>query len=224
MARTTPVSFYTPDADNPYESEDVGPLVIPGKYFASLHLIKPDGTNETLVEPVSFNINSLNNASIPVADRKALHAFYQKLADLRKVVLGTSSYKGEMRSRIKFIKTGLQQSQGNTISMLADVKQIEKKLDEIDLTMDGDASLAKYEFETTPGLVGQIEGVIGSLYGTTVMHSKTYEDVYEKVKKQFAGVYTNVKAADDLLRALEKKLDTCGMPYTPGRLPVYNGN
>lgn len=224
MARTNPISFYTPDPDNPYEGEDVGPLVIPGKYFASLHLIKPDGTNETLVEPVAFNINSLNNASIPVSDRKALHAFYQKLADLRKVVLGTSSYKNEMRSRIKFIKTGLQQSQGNTISMLADVKQIEKKLDEIDLAMDGDASLAKREFETVPGLVGQIEGVIGNLYGTTVMQSKTYEDVYDKVKKQFGVVYNNVKTTDELLRNLEKKLDSTGLPYTPGRLPLYNGN
>lgn len=224
MARTSPVTFYTPDPDNPYEGEDVGPMVIPGKYAASLLLIKPDGSNEALAGPVSFNITSLNNASLPVADRKALHTFYQKLADLRKVVLGTSSYRSEMRNHIKFIKAGLQQAQGNTISMLTEVKQLEKKLDEIDMTLDGDASLSKREFETTPGLVGQIENVIGNLYGTTAMHSKTYEDVYEKVKKQFGAVYSKVIEADEALRSLEKKLDTSGLPYTPGRLPTYNGN
>jgi photosystem II stability/assembly factor-like uncharacterized protein len=223
MARTNPISFYTPDPDNPYEGEDVGPLVIPGKYFVSLHVVKGDGSTETVAEPVAFNIRSLNNASIPVADQKALYAFYLKLADLRKVVLGTSSYRNEMRNRIKFIKTGLQQSQGNTLAMFAELKQLEKKLDEIDLLMDGDNSLAKREFETVPGLVSQIENVIGNLYGTTGMQSKTYEDVYEKVKKQFAAVYASVKSADEALRGLEKKLDSTGLPYTPGRLPVYNG-
>jgi len=146
------------------------------------------------------------------------------LAELRKVVLGTSSYRHEMRNRLKFIKTGLQQSQGNTLSLIAEAKQIEKKLDEIDRVMDGDNSLARREFETLPGLVEQIENVIGNLYGTTSMQSKTYEDVYEKVKKQFGSVYANVKTTDEALRTLEKKLDTTGLPYTPGRFPVYNGN
>jgi len=224
MARTNPISFYTPDPDNPYEGEDMGPLVIPGKYFASLHLVKSDGSAETLAEPVAFTINSLNNATIPVADKKALQAFYIKLAELRKVVLGTSSYRHEMRNRIKFIKTGLQQSQGNNLNLLAEVKQVEKKLEEIDMALDGDRSLEKREFETVPGLVGQIENVIGNLYGTTAMQSKTYEDVYEKVKKQFGGVYSQVKTTDETLRGLEKKLDSTGLPYTPGRFPVYNGN
>lgn len=223
MARTNPISFHTPDPDNPYEGEDVGPLVIPGKYFVSLHLVKSDGSTETLAQPVAFNINSLNNATIPVADQKALQAFYLKLADLRKIVLGTSSYRNEMRNRIKFIKTGLQQSQGNTLALIAEVKQLEKKLDEVDMALDGDNSLARREFETVPGLVGQIENVIGNLYGTTGMQSKTYEDVYEKVKKQFSAVYASVKSADEALRGLEKKLDSTGLPYTPGRLPVYNG-
>ncbi|HXB41261.1 MAG TPA: glycosyl hydrolase [Bacteroidia bacterium] len=224
IARTTPVSFYVPDADNPYESEDVGPLVIPGKYSALLMLVKNDGSTEKLTEPVTFNINSLNNASIPVADRQALHVFYLKLAELRKVVLGTSSYRSDMRNRIKFIRAALQQAQGNNLNLLVELKQIEKKLDEIDLVMDGDNSLTKREFETIPGLVGQIENIIGGLYGTTVSPSKTYEDVYQKVKKQFGSVYNNVKNTDETLRNLEKKLDNNGLPYTPGRLPVYNGN
>ncbi len=223
-AKTNPITFYVPDADNPYESEDGGHLVIPGKYFAALYLVKSDGSNEKLCEPVAFTINSLNNASIPVPDKQALHAFYLKLADLRKVVLGTSSYRSEMRNRIKFIKAGLQQAQGNNLSLLADLKQIEKKLDEVDLALDGDNSMAKREYETLPGLTGQVGSVIEGLYGTTAMPSKTFEDVYEKVKKQFGLVYTNVKSADDALRNLEKKLDTIGLPYTPGRLPVYIGN
>jgi photosystem II stability/assembly factor-like uncharacterized protein len=223
-ARTNPITFYTPDADNPYEGEDVGSLVIPGKYFASLHLIKNDGTLEKLSEPVSFNIISLNNASIPVADKQVLQNFYVKLADFRKIVLGTSSYRQEMRNKIKFIKAGLQQSQGNNLNLLADVKQIEKKLNEIDLAFDGDQSLAKREFETLPGLVGETENIIGGLYGTSVIQSKTYEDNFEKIKKKFSQVYKQVKEADETLDALEKKLDSSGLPYTPGRLPVYIQN
>jgi photosystem II stability/assembly factor-like uncharacterized protein len=222
MAKTSPVTFYTPDPDNPYEGDDQGSLVIPGKYSASLSLVKSDGSLEKLCEPVAFNIVSLNNASLPVTDKAALNAFYIKLADFRKIVLGTESYKSEMRNRIKYIKTGLQQSQGNNLSLLADVKQIEKKLDEVDLEMDGDASLAKREFETLPGLVGQIENIVSNLYGTTAMHSKTYEESFDRVKKKFVVVYKQVKEIDDALRAVEKKSDSTGLPYTPGRLPVFN--
>ena len=224
IAKTNPVTFYIPDADNPYEGEDMGSLVIPGKYFASLQLVKNDGSTEKLTEPVAFNIVSLNNASIPITDKQSLQSFYVKLADFRKVVLGTSSYRQEMRNKIKFIKTGLQQAQGNNLNLLTDVKQIEKKLDEIDLILDGDQSLAKREFETLPGIVEQTENIIGGLYGTTVMQSKTYEDSFEKIKKKFTLVYKQIKEADDALNTLEKKLDTTGLPYTPGRLPVYNQN
>ena len=221
MARTTPITFNTVDVNNPYESDDVGPLVIPGKYFATVYLVKNDGTNEKLTEPMMVEIQSLNNASIPVADKQSLKNFYIKLADVRKVILGTSSYKGEMRNKLKFIKAGLQQSQGNNLNLLAEVKQIEKSLDEVDLLMDGDQSLAKREFEVLPGLVAQIEGIIGGLYSSTSYQTKTYEDAFASLKKKFSSVYKQFKSADEALNTLEKKLNASGLPYTPGRLPDY---
>ena len=222
MARTVPITFNHADPDNPYEGEDQGPLVIPGKYFVSLYLISAEGNATQLAGPAPFNIYSLNNASLPVPDRSDLQSFYNHLADFRKSLLGTSSYRQEMRSHIKFIKAGLQQSQGNNLNLLADLKKIEKQLDAIDLDLDGDASLAKREFPTVPGLIAQTENIVGNLYSCTSMPGKTYQDAFEKVKKKFATTYLAIQTADGNLKSLEKKLDEAGLPYTPGRLPAFN--
>jgi hypothetical protein len=33
---TSPVSFYTPDPNNPYESDEQGPVALPGKYVCTI--------------------------------------------------------------------------------------------------------------------------------------------------------------------------------------------
>ena len=70
---TSPVSFYTPDPDNPYESGETGPMALPGKYQVRLELVQ-GFTVTKLCSDITFNIITLNNSSLAV-DRNKLEQF-----------------------------------------------------------------------------------------------------------------------------------------------------
>jgi hypothetical protein len=167
-----PINFYKPDPDNPYESEDIGPLALPGKYSVSIELYTSKGI-EKLGEEVSFNLVNLLQPTLPT-DQKALTAFNKELTDFRSVVLGVNSYTKEMENRLKFIKAGLMQYGKGDQSLLEEAKKIESSLYELNLILGGDASLAKREFETKNSLIGSIENIAYNLWATTAQQPGTY--------------------------------------------------
>jgi len=215
LEKTSPVTFYQPDPNNPYESEDQGPMAIPGKYNVTIKLIV---NNEVkfVSKTETFLLRSINENK--VQENKSFNA---DLAEFRRIVLGVSSYVNEMNSRLTFIKKGALQT--NDLTLLKDIEVIEEKLYQINLLLNGDASLAQREFETLPGIIGSIEGIVGGLWSTTEMATNTYKEKLISLKTKFGGVYSDVLTAKTLLDALENKLEQLKVPYTPGRLPYWKG-
>ena len=119
------------------------------------------------------------------------------------------------------MKAAVAQSQGNNLNYLDDLKKLETRLVNADELMGGDASMAKREFETLPGILGLEENVVYAVWGTTTPITETHKASLEMVRKKFAPVYAEVKAIDSELQKLEQKLENIKAPYTPGRLPTW---
>lgn len=214
-----PINFYKPDPDNPYESEDSGPLALPGKYSVSMELYTSKGV-EKIGEEISFNLVNLIQPSLNV-DRAALTAFNKELTEFRRVVLGVGSYTKEMENRIKFIKAGLIQYGKGDVALIEECKKIEEDLTAIGIVFSGDGSLAKREFETRNSLIGSIENIAYNLWATTAQAPGTYSEKLGELKKEFGMAYTKTNAIRLALEGLEKKLDQGKFPYTPGRFPEW---
>ena len=71
---TSPITFYVPSGDNPYETLDKGPVALPGKYYAQLIKIE-NGISENLSDKINFNLTTLTNGSIPEIDKAKLISF-----------------------------------------------------------------------------------------------------------------------------------------------------
>jgi len=82
--KTSPITFYVPDPNNPYEGDDQGALAMPGKYSIQCLIVK-DLKVVTNSESQTFELQSLYPIT---SDPK----FNQKLADFRAVVLGVNQY------------------------------------------------------------------------------------------------------------------------------------
>jgi photosystem II stability/assembly factor-like uncharacterized protein len=217
---TSPVSFYTPNPDNPYESEDKGPAAVPGKYFVQITKIS-EGKLETLSDKVAFNIVTLQNSTLPLPDQKETQEFNKTLAEFRRVMLGSDAYVNNMKERIKFVKAGLQKGPSNSLTLLQDVKTIENLLKDITFILHGDASLAKREFETLPGLTGALEGVVYGTWSNSLGATNTYKEKLTEVKDKFKPVYVQISEASKKLAELEAKAESMKLPATPGRLPKW---
>lgn len=212
--KTSPVTFYTPNPDNPYEGDDQGPLAIPGVYTVQLQLVQGADV-QNLSAPVAFRIRTLFG---PNGDNSAFNA---ELAEFRRVVLGVNQYCSELQNRISFIKKGATQIQDQQV--LKQLAAIEEQMYSIQLRLHGDGSMAAREFETLPGLVSAIEGIVGNLWATSQTATGTYKEKLSELEQRFGLVYSDVVKLKGLLEALEKQLESKQFPYTPGRLPDWKG-
>ena len=210
--KTSPITFYVPDPNNPYEGDDQGALAMPGKYTIQCLLVK-DLKVLTNSESQTFELRSLYPIS---SDPK----FNQKLADFRAVVLGVNQYMDHLNNKMSFIKQGINQLA--SVSYLNNISEIERLTHDIQLKLHGDGALASKEFEVLPGLVGALEGIVGGLWSTSQTPSTTYLNKFDQIQIDFAPVYEQVKQLDEKVKALEQLLNDSKFPYTPGRLPVWS--
>ena len=104
-----------------YSSADVGQLALPGKYTVTAYL-STNGKTEKLSEPKTFEIELLNNTTLPAADKKALLAFQKEVAELRRSVDGSGKLLSELKNKLKYIKTAIQTTPNVNLNFLSDVK------------------------------------------------------------------------------------------------------
>lgn len=217
---TSPVNFYTPNPDNPYEGPDIGPAAIPGKYFAQVVKVY-NGQVEALSEKAAFNLTTLQNSTLPVPDQKEMMDFNKSLAEFRRVVMGSDSYIGNMNERIKYLKAGLQKGPSSSMSLMTDLIGIEAQLKDIRFVMHGDGSLGKREFETLPGLIGSLENMVYGTWSSSLGATNTYKEKLAEIKDKFKTQYTQISDASKKLADLEAKAENMKLPSTPGRLPKF---
>jgi hypothetical protein len=207
----SPVSFYTPNPDNPYEGEDNGPLAIPGTYSVSFKIFQ-NNTFTILNQSVSFKIRSLfeNNLS------KNLD-FNNELNEVRRIVLGLNGYVGDIKNKISYIKE-LNKQRPDILP--AKLQIIETLMDKIQLSLYGNTSLSRREFETLSGISGSLEGIVWNLWATTEEATNTYNEKLDEIKNKLALVYKDAEDLKTLVDALDLELEKLKLPYTPGRFPL----
>jgi hypothetical protein len=217
---TGPINFSAPDPTNPYDQPEDGPLAMPGTYKVSLSKFE-DGKMTELVAAQPFVIKSLNASSLPATDKKALDAFTKKVAEIRRATGAADGYKGELSNKLKFIRQAIISSSASMPGITDQVYAIERRMNEVEIKLNGDASIAKREFETPPSINGRIGQIEYSVWYSTSAPTKTAVQSYDVAAKQFALVLTELKAIDTEIGKVEGILEQNKVPYTPGRLPEW---
>ena len=219
-ASAGPVNFHTPDPSNPYDQLETGYLAMPGSYKVSLSKFE-DGIITELVAPVSFNAKSLYSDAISQTEKKQLTDFCKKVSDLRRAVGAADSYRAELSSKMKFIKAAVIEAPEKLEAIPAQLLAIEKKLASINTQLNGDATLAKREFETAPAISGRVSTIEYTLWGVSAAPTQTFITSFEIASTQFNSVISALKAVDEDIKKVEAILEQNKAPYTPGRLPDW---
>jgi len=217
-----PIDFAPFDESFVFSAKEAGYLAMPGTYAVSLSKFE-DGQFTELVPAQRFKAVAVNTGSLPVADLKTVDDFSKKVAELRRVAAAADEYREELANKIKYMKQAVLQTPRLSLGTSKTIYELEKRLMDINTVMNGDASLAKREFETSPSLNGRINNIIGGLWNTTAAPSTTYLQSYEVAAKEFAPLLTDLKKIGGEIKALDELLEKSGAPYTPGRVPVWNG-
>jgi len=221
-ASTGPISFHTPDPSNPYDQAENGYPAMHGTYKVSLSKFE-DGINTELVAPVAFNTKSLYSDALAQTDKKQLTEFCKKVSDLRREVGVADSYRSELNSKMKFIKTAVIETSQKLDNLPAQLIAIDQKLTAINTQLNGDNTLAKREFETSPSINGRIGTIANTLWNVSAAPTQTFIKSFEVANEQFNGVLAALKDVDDAIIKVEAVLEQNKAPYTPGRTPDWKG-
>jgi hypothetical protein len=217
-----PIDLTPFDESFAFSSPDIGYMALPGNYKVSLSKFE-DGQYTELVSPQSFKTVSLNTATLPATDKKALDDFCKKVAELSRVTGATDEYRKELVNKLRYIKQAVIETPKLSLDVSKSISDIEKRLTDINRQLNGDATLARREFETAPSTNGRINYIIGSLWTTTAAPTQTQIDAYDIAAKQFTPAYTALKSVGEDIKKIEDQLEKSGAPYTPGRLPEWKG-
>lgn len=219
-ASAGPVSFYSPDPSNPYDQLENGYQAMPGLYKVSLSKFE-DGIITELVAPVSFNTKSLNADALAISEKKQLTDFCKKVGDLRRAAGSADSYRAELSNKMKYIKAAVNEAPQKLEQLPAELLAIDKKLIDINVKLNGDATLAKREFETVPSINGRIGSIEYTLWNISTAPTQTFIQSFEIASAQFTEVLQLLKEIDADIRKVETVLEQNKAPYTPGRIPDW---
>jgi hypothetical protein len=213
---TTPVDLSPPGPPNPFAGEDVGPMVAPGTHRVAMAEVV-DGVPEELVGPVDFRVVALDNAVLAAEDKIALLDFQQDAGALLGEVMATSEHLDEIANRLRYVKEGILLTPGLPKSALAQARELGARLAEARRLLQGDGSVARRAFETSPSIQRRVGLAVGASYGATSAPSPSQREQIRIARQEFRAMVGSVEALERDLSALEERMEALGAPHTPGR-------
>lgn len=214
-----PVSLQPPVV-HAFTDDPKGPMVLPGNYTATL--AKWENSELTEISgPVSFEVAPTGTATLPAADRAAVLAFQRQADRLMKAVQGTSRAMGEVQTRIDHLRRAAVDTAGGEVSWHAELEEIESRLNDLQVDLWGDSTVASRSEPISPSISDRIGRAYGYSLTTSAAPTATQKRQVEIASQAFGPVLESFKTLVADLEILETEMDAAGAPWTPGRIPDW---
>ncbi len=215
------ISLSKPSFYNPFAGKREGTLVLPGTYEVSLAKVVMGEIRE-IGAPVSFEVKSLNNTTLPAEDRLAKVNFQREVTELFRSFQGAQRTVSELNNQLSHIKKAIIAAEVPLSSVMKDVQQIEDELYDIRLSMNGDPIARTLDVDQIPSISNRIGSLMYEQYYSTAAPTKTHKQTYVLAEEAFKPVLAELQTlTNELMPALQQKLEEIGAPYTPGRRVEY---
>ncbi len=214
--------FYAPQT-GPILSRPSSTFVVPGAYAVSM-LLRQDGRVTPLAGPVPFKVKTLTSVSLPAGDRAELAAFQSRVRRLTNSVNGAAHTVTELLTLTASCRTALRSVTVPHQDILDSIKALEIRLEELQLRLTGDRRLFQWRLSepTRPAVAARLEGIIGAGARSSSAPTRTQREQFAIAEDEFKQAYQEIgRILSEEVKAIEKRLDEVGAPYTPGRLPDW---
>jgi photosystem II stability/assembly factor-like uncharacterized protein len=218
-----PTDLSPPAWRSPWSSSTSGAVAMPGTYTVEISKVV-DGVWTDLTTPMEFECEVLAQATLPAEDRGELTGFQREVAELQRVLMGTARSVREIHSRIDHVRQALLDTPGqDTRPLLVDLDAVENRLHDLEIGLRGDGTRARREEATLPGLIDRIDRVVYGYWTSSSAPTQTMRDNTAIVRGGLPALLTDLRAIHDDLGGIESELERRGGPWTPGRMPRFEG-
>ncbi len=217
-----PVSLEPFDGSVPWNEPEVGYMVPPGDYRVAMYRYQ-DGALTRVGSSQTVTCRLLHAEGLRPADGEALYAFNEKVAALARAISAADAHRSNLDARLPYIEAAVLSVPVLGEGWLAELAALEARLRELDERLTGDPILPRFEGQPRKSLKGKTDLIIEALWRTTSAPTGTFERAYRDADAGFGEVLSELRRLDEAIRALEAALEQAGAPYTPGRMPVWEG-
>lgn len=207
---------------NPLSESQSYMLAMSGKYSVSLSK-SVNGEITQLVTPVPFNAVVLGNTTLPAENRQELVEFQKKTGELSRIMRATERFAGELYNRTQYIQQALLQTPETGVDLLRQVREMEQEIVDVQFVFNGRSPRASWE-EIPPGpmpLNRRLNNIINTHWRSTSGITQTQKYNYAILSEEFPPLLEKLKKINDELELLENNLNNLRVPWTPGRIPVW---
>ena len=206
----------------PWESDPVGPMVLPGEYSVTLSK-RVEGRFEDITEAQRFKLKPMFDGGLVTDDREGLLAFQQKTAELYRAVMGASRAVDEIDSRIEHMMQAVTDTPTSTEAHASALRALKARLQEVQVGLNGDATVTSRNEPAPMALTTRVGTIAYGTWNTQAGVTGNFSDSYDVAAEQFPGILGELKAIDSELTAIEQELEGEGAPWTPSRIPDWKG-
>ncbi len=197
----------------------VGPLVVPGKYSATLSQ-RVGGVVTQLAGPVAFNVVMDPQITTTPAEQTARWEFQQKLQTLRRDAAGALDLANATTARLAAIVRALDATPAAPRALPEQARTLQRRLRAILVELQGDRSLGARSVPAPMAISERVNTISGETTRTLGRQTTTHEQQFQIASELFTAQRALLRSLIETdIPALEKELDRVGAPYTPGRLP-----
>ena len=215
----TPIKL-KPRKPGRYGEAETGPLALPGKY--AVEIFKVVGSEVTSISnKQEFVCKWLDHSTLPATDKAALLSFQNDVEELRKVVFAVQKVNSQYNEQLKYAKAAIVQTPGIEMALLKDVERIEESMYQINLKLNGDRSKSKRDIETKESVSGMVWDIVGNMWRARSAPSGLNKGLYNEASEMLGPLLEELTVQIGAIDKLKSQLDLKGVPYTPGRLPVW---
>lgn len=193
------------------------PMATPGTYTVRMSR-RMDGVLTDYGLEQTFRVESIREPALPGAAPVTAVAFQRRIAELERQVQGAGAAIAAAEKQLKAAREALLRSKVGDSTLDDEVRSLEDRLAGLKLTLLGSTTR---ELMGDPGPVSikrrvdvATMGNRYSMYGPTPTHRRSVEIAEE----EFAGLRSDLERLLEIdLRGLERRLESAGVPWTPGR-------
>lgn len=197
---------------------DSGIFVVPGTYSVSLAKVV-NGVETAYDQSQSFEVKSIDNRTFASNDRKADLNFDMKAGRLYQAISGARKYLGELEKRIKYVKAATTETLALDQKTLALAHQMQRDLQEIKLSLNGNSVIAKRAEPTPTSVYGYISYLMWSRGESTSPVNGQQKLRFKRASEGYADVYQRIKQLAESVELTEKAIADAGGNWIPGVMP-----
>ncbi len=201
-----------------------GPPVTPGTYNVTAFKRINDETTQ-LGEPAEFQVESIVEPTLEIADRQEVLDFQFQVASLQQAVSALQTTIDDAVESVRQAKGLIQGGRKAPMTMLDDARALELKLLDAREKLTGDSTPGRRRAATRPSIASRVSNALFGTFGHSHGPTGTNQRQYEIAMEEFQEVEGAVKAViEEDFENFKAALDEAGVPWTPGRkIPDASG-